>query len=150
MIKKFITSNPIHKKISPFLDWLMILRIEKMFVVWPMICIGMYLGDMHDGPVDINSIVYNFDTVLFFLGISLIMSSIFISQHIYRLSSTNSQNIFFDYRKVLSHKQSLLVSDLLAVFGGLIIFFFSFLAFIQLFLLYLLNKYIVKERKVEY
>ena len=148
MIKRFITSNPVHKKIVPFFDWLMILRIEKMLVVWPIICIGIYLGDMHDGPVNINSVAYNFNTVLFFLGISLIMSSIFISQHIYRLVYTDSKNIFFDYRKILNHKQVLLVSDLLAVFGGIIVSFFSFLAFIQLFLLYLLNKYIVKYDKI--
>ena len=148
MIKKFITSNPVHKKIVPFFDWLMVLRIEKMFIVWPMICIGMYLGDLHGGSVEVNSTNYNIETVLFFLGISFFMSSIFISQHIYRLPYINSKDIFFDYRKVFNHKRALLVSDLLAVFGTFIVGFFSFLSFVPLLLLYLLNRYIVKYDKI--
>ena len=55
MIKKFITSNPLHKKIVPFLDWIMLLRIEKMLAVWALICVGMYIGSILNNSTIIDT-----------------------------------------------------------------------------------------------
>ena len=64
MIKTFFTSNPIHKKIVPTLDWLMLLKIERMLSVWVMICVGMYLGSLLNNSLSVNNTDYNLNTFI--------------------------------------------------------------------------------------
>ena len=61
MIKKFLKSHSIHKKIVPSLDFFMLLRPTLFFSVWVMICIGMYIASiLHNNP-QMNIINYRHD-----------------------------------------------------------------------------------------
>ena len=51
MIKDFLKSHPIHKTIVPYLDLIMISKLSLFFAVWPMICIGMYIGSLVNNKV---------------------------------------------------------------------------------------------------
>ena len=85
MIKEFLKTNPIHKKIVPLLDVIMITRLSYFFGVWAMVCIGMYIGDLINNSIDINSTTLSIPTSILFLGISFICASIFIVNQIYDL-----------------------------------------------------------------
>ena len=92
MIKEFLKSNPIHKKIVPLLDVIMIARLSYFFGVWAMVCIGMYIGDLINNSIDINSTTLSIPTSILFLGISFICASIFINNQIYDLEVDEINN----------------------------------------------------------
>ena len=66
MIKEFLISNPIHKKIVPLLDVIMIARLSYFFGAWAMVCVGMYIGDLINNSVDINSTSLSIQTFILF------------------------------------------------------------------------------------
>ena len=93
MIKNFLKNNPIHKKIVPRLDYLMLLRPTLFFSVWVMICIGMYISSILSKNIEMNIVNYNIETLFIFFGISMVCGSTFI---INQLSDIESDRISHD------------------------------------------------------
>ena len=138
MIKEFLKSNPIHKKIVPLLDVIMIARLSYFFGVWAMVCIGMYIGDLINNSVDINSTTLSIPTSILFLGISFICASIFIANQIYDLEvdKINNKAKIIDNFITIDFSKKILF--FLLPIGFLLIIFIDFLVFLPMFLLYLI------------
>ena len=65
MIKNFLKSHPMHKKIAPLFDLLMISRPTLFFSVWVMICIGMYIGMfLTHQNLSVNITEFNYKTII--------------------------------------------------------------------------------------
>ena len=71
---------------------IMIARLSYFFGVWAMVCIGMYIGDLINNSVDINSITMSFSTSMLFLGISFICAAIFVNNQIHDLETDKNNN----------------------------------------------------------
>ncbi|MAA51233.1 MAG: hypothetical protein CMG76_01715 [Candidatus Marinimicrobia bacterium] len=138
MIKEFFKTNPIHKKIVPLLDVIMITRLSYFFGVWAMVCIGMYLGDLINNSVDINSTTLSIPTSILFLGISFICASIFIVNQIYDLEVDEINN----KAKIIDNFISIGFSKKILFFllstGFLLIIFIDILVVFPMLLLYLI------------
>ena len=80
MIKNFLKENSVHKKIVPKLDVLFIFSPILFFVVWVLICIGMYLNTFFPILFFQETTLYitqfNINALFLFLGMSLLLSSI--------------------------------------------------------------------------
>ena len=141
MIKEFLKSNPIHNKIVPSLDMIMISRLSYFFGVWAMVCIGMYICDLINNCVDINSITISFSTSMLFLGISFICAAIFINNQIYDLETdkNNNKKIIIDNYITIDFSKK--VSLFFIVCGLLLIFFIDYLVVSPMALLYLIFKH---------
>tara|TARA_Y100000994_G_scaffold245349_1_gene246808 strand:- start:150 stop:1145 length:996 start_codon:yes stop_codon:yes gene_type:complete len=138
MIKEFLKSNSIHKKIVPLLDVIMVARLSYLFGVWAMVCIGMYIGDLINNSVDINSTTLSIPTSILFLGISFICASIFIANQIHDLEvdKINNKAIIIDNFITIDFSKKILF--FLLPIGFLLIIFIDFLVFLPMFLLYLI------------
>ena len=138
MIKEFFKSNPIHKKIVPLLDVIMIARLSSFFGVWAMVCIGMYIGDLINNTVDVNSTTLSIPTSILFLGISFICASIFITNQIHDLEvdKINNKAKIIDNFITIDFSKKILF--FLLPIGFLLIIFIDFLVFLPMFLLYLI------------
>jgi len=138
MIKEFLKSNPIHKKIVPFLDVIMIARLSYFFGVWAMVCVGMYIGDLINNSVDINSTTLSIPTSILFFGISFVCASIFIANQIYDLEVdeiNNKAKIIDNFITIDFSKKVLLF---LLPIGFLLIIFVDLLVVLPMVLLYLI------------
>ncbi len=82
MIKKFFRDHPVHKKIVPWFDNLFILRPTLFFPVWIMITVGMAAAKMNIDRYEIWIVDISLETILLFLGITLISGSAFIINQI--------------------------------------------------------------------
>ena len=138
MIKEFLKSNPIHKKIVPSLDMIMIARLSYFFGVWAMVCIGMYIGDLINNSVDINSITMSFSTSMLFLGISFICAAIFVNNQIHDLETdkNNNKKIIIDNYITIDFSKK--VALFFIVCGLLLIIFIDYLVVFPMALLYLI------------
>lgn len=82
LLKKFIKTNNINKKITKLLDYFMLFRPTLFFSVWVMVCIGMYISSKINGNVQINILTYDTTTFALYIGISLVCGSCFILNQI--------------------------------------------------------------------
>ena len=79
MIKNFFKNHPIHQKFVSYLDFIYLLKLPYFFLVWVLICIGMYIGQttIELYPQWLSG--FDFKTLLLFLALSLMFCSIFIT-----------------------------------------------------------------------
>ena len=138
MIKEFLKTNPIHKKIVPLLDVIMITRLSYFFGVWAMVCIGMYIGDLINDSIDINSTTLSIPTSILFLGISFICASIFIVNQIYDLEVDKINNKAKIIDNFISIDFSKKILFFLLPTGFLLIIFIDILVVLPMVLLYLI------------
>ena len=138
MIKEFLKTNPIHKKIVPLLDVIMITRLSYFFGVWAMVCIGMYIGDLINNSIDINSTTLSIPTSILFLGISFICASIFIVNQIYDLEVDKINNKAKIIDNFISIDFSKKILFFLLPTGFLLIIFIDILVVLPMVLLYLI------------
>lgn len=138
MIKEFLKTNPIHKKIVPLLDVIMITRLSYFFGVWAMVCIGMYIGDLINDSIDINSTTLSIPTSILFLGISFICASIFIVNQIYDLEVDEINNKAKIIDNFISIDFSKKILFFLLPTGFLLIIFIDILVVLPMVLLYLI------------
>jgi len=138
MIKEFLKTNPIHKKIVPLLDVIMITRLSYFFGVWAMVCIGMYIGDLINNSIDINSTTLSIPTSILFLGISFICASIFIVNQIYDLEVDEINNKAKIIDNFISIDFSKKILFFLLPTGFLLIIFIDILVVLPMVLLYLI------------
>ena len=126
MIKNFFKENKIHKKIVPKVDFLFIFKPVNLFVVWAMVCVGMYLSTFHPSifmqETNMSIIKFNINTFLLFLGISLMFGCFNLNKdNTIPLTLNNKiKNIL-----LLISFAFLLLSNLNFLIIGLLIYFFS-------------------------
>ena len=87
MLKKFLKSHPIHNKIVPSLDILMLFRPTLFFSVWVMTYIGMYISSILNNTTKMNITEYNIYTIVLFAGISFVCAATFILNQISDIES---------------------------------------------------------------
>ena len=138
MIKKFLKSHSIHKKIAPSLDVLMLFRPTLFFSVWVMICIGMYIASILNSNTVMNIIDYNFYTTILFVGISFICGSTFILNQISDIKSDkiNKKNFLLD--GIISTPKALNISKTINLVGFLIVLFIDWVVIFPLLFIFLI------------
>ena len=82
MIKKFLQSHPIHKKIVPRFDIIFIIRPTLFFVVWVMVVSGMISAEIRINPSSIWMTNFSLEIFSIFIGLTLLLSSGFILNHL--------------------------------------------------------------------
>jgi len=127
MIKKFFQENKIHKKIVPTLDSLFIFKPVNYFVIWVMVCVGMYLSTFYPSTFmqETNMTITDFSvkSLFLFLGITLLFGCINLSNDkltLFKISN-RMKNILFLISFIL-----LLISDWKIFIIGLLIYCFSY------------------------
>ena len=135
MIKEFLKSNPIHKKIVPLLDVIMIARLSYFFGAWAMVCVGMYIIN---NSVDINSTTLSIPTSILFFGISFVCASIFIANQIYDLEVDEINNKAKIIDNFITIDFSKKVLFFLLPIGFLLIIFVDLLVVLPMVLLYII------------
>ncbi len=127
MIKNFLKNNPIHKKIVPRLDYLMLLRPTLFFSVWIMICIGMYISSILSKSIEMNIVSYSPQTLIIFFGISLVCGSTFIINQLSDINSDKINNKIFLLDGTISSENALKVSKIISSSGFVIILLIDYL-----------------------
>jgi len=138
MIKNFLKSHPIHKKIVPFFDVIMLPRLTLFFGVWVMICIGMYIGSLVNGATEMNITSFDLPTLILFIGISLVCSSIFIINQVDDLEVDKANNKASTINQYVTKERASLISNIIGVLGFLLIICIDFIVIFPLFLIYIL------------
>ena len=121
MIKNFFKDNPIHKKIVPGLDYLMLIRPTLFFSVWVMICIGMYISSILSKNIEMNIVAYNFQTLIAFFGISLICGATFIINQLSDIDTDKINNKIFLLDGIISPRNALKTSKIISSLGFVIL-----------------------------
>ena len=65
----YIKENPIHKKVASNFDLFFLFRPTMFFAVWLMVAIGMYLSSLQIQEYPQWIFMFNFWTMIFFIGI---------------------------------------------------------------------------------
>ena len=140
MIKKFFKDHSIHKKAVPFLDEFFFLNPMNYYFSWLMICVGIYLNLFLSNLSPQFLISFDNSYFLLFIGLSSLLSSIYIQEEI---SKNNKKGKTFNFiEEKYSMSKIILFVRVLSVLGILILFFVSwFNAFIGLTLLLLYTVY---------
>ena len=120
MIKNFFKNHPIHQKIVSYLDFIYLLQLPNFFLVWVLICIGMYISQttLELYPQWLSE--FDFKTLLLFIELSLMFLSIFITMTTSNKKDKNYNNIEID---------NILIERISKVFIYLSFFLFLFLNF---------------------
>ena len=143
MIKKFFKDHPIHKKIVPHLDLFYFLQPMKLFSIWIMVCIGMYLALFVQGysPQFISN--FNYKVLFLFSGISMISCSFYIQEQI----DDSNDNIVLSYINKKHSNQ--FINSFYKIFlctGVVVLIFVNWVNCTIGLLLILLNQYLLKKR----
>ena len=121
MIKKFLQSHPIHKKIAPRFDIIFIIRPTLFFVVWVMVVSGMISAEIRINPSSIWMTNFSLEIFSIFIGLTLLLSSAFILNHLSDDSSYPiNQKIIID-KYVSMDKRKVLSRSLLIIGGAILI-----------------------------
>ena len=129
MIKRFLKSHPVHKKIVIYLDLFFLLRPTLFFAVWVMVVTGMISAQMFlNGNLDIlwlNDI--SIQTFFIFIGLSLLVSSTFIINQIYDLKSDKINKKLFLLDDSISLETGKYFAKALLIAGSIIAIFANWL-----------------------
>ena len=140
MIKNFLKSHSIHKKIAPFFDGVMLSRPTLFFGVWVMVCIGMYIGSIINdgvGNTQMNITTFDYNTSILFLGISLVCASTFILNQISDLKTDQINKKIFIINNVVSKEKALMISKVIGVLGLISVAIIDWAVVFPLLLLYM-------------
>jgi len=150
MIKNFIKNHTIHPKIAKYLDIFFLLNPLYFSIIWMLICWGMaasYYSNLNS-HLFYFSLSFVSDDFLFFLGLTLIISSINIKTQISELSfldwKKNKDKFNLDLNHLyvcpnfISIKNSSKIALFLLIIGFSIIFFISLKIF-SIYLIYLIT-----------
>ena len=144
MIKNFLKNHAVHKKVVPKLDFFILLIPLNFFLMWMIICVGLYIGMFIQGlsPQFIADI--DFGILFLFLGITSIMSSYYIDLQL--LDVKDNSSIYFVKQKY-SSKFINNFKVYLNVFGLLFLLSSFWLICILGLILIVINKVILNNRK---
>ena len=92
MVKNFLKNHHIHKKIVPYLDEIFIYNPTLFFMIWVMICMGMYIGHQNIGsyPQWITSEV-GIKVILLFISLTFLIGATFIKEQLICIDSNSNQ-----------------------------------------------------------
>lgn len=125
MIKKFFRDHSIHKKIVPFLDELFFLNPMNYYFSWLMISTGIYLNLFLSDFSPQFLFTFNSGYLFLFVGLSFLLSSIYINKEI---NNNNSKNKIFNFvKEKYSISKITIFLRLLIVLGIIILFFASWI-----------------------
>ena len=82
MIKKFLQTHSIHKKIVPRFDIIFIIRPTLFFAVWVMVISGMISAEVRINPSSIWITNFSLEIFSIFIGLTFLLSSAFILNHL--------------------------------------------------------------------
>ena len=119
-LMKNFKDNPIHRKIVLYFDYIFIFRPTLFFIIWFIICLGMYSAYLGNGYIPQWLAEFNIKTCLLFIAISLIMASIFVEE---------GENKVLD-KDYLDKNLISLLSRISLYLGLLILFFINIYNFI--------------------
>ena len=140
MIKNFFKNHSIHKKIVPFLDELFFLSPMNYFFSWSIICVGIYLNLFLFNLSPQFLFSFNINYFFLFLGLSSILSSVYIRKDLDRNDKKNKVLNFI--KEKYSMSKIMFFIKVLGVLGVLTLFFVSwFNAFLGLILFFLYKVY---------
>ena len=140
MIKNFFKNHSIHKKIVPFLDELFFLSPMNYFFSWSIICVGIYLNLFLFNLSPQFLFSFNINYFFLFLGLSSILSSIYIRKDLDRNDKKNKVLNFI--KEKYSMSKIMFFIKVLGILGVLMLFFVSwFNAFLGLILFFLYKGY---------
>jgi len=140
MIKNFFKNHSIHKKIVPFLDELFFLSPMNYFFSWSIICVGIYLNLFLFNLSPQFLFSFNINYFFLFLGLSSILSSIYIQKDLDRNDKKNKVLNFI--KEKYSMSKIMFFIKVLGILGVLTLFFVSwFNAFLGLILFFLYKGY---------
>ena len=155
LVKNFFKYHPIHKKIVKYFDILFIFRPIMFFAIWLMIVIGMYIGSIEIKSYPQWIVTFDFKTLIFFLGISMISGGSLIKNQIDDLDIDNfNKKIFIlnnSYIKDVSikcYKISIIFGFLLLVLTNIYNLIIGILIFLFWDLVYNHEKFGWKRRPV--
>ena len=137
MIKKFLKSHSIHRRIVPSLDVFMLFRPTLFFSVWVMICIGMYIASILNNNSKMNILDYDIYTIILFLGVSLVCGSTFILNQISDIKSDKINKKVFLLNEIISPEKALSISKVTNIIGFLIVLFIDYLVVLPLLFIFI-------------
>ena len=138
MIKNFLKSHSIHKKIVPSLDFFMLLRPTLFFSVWVMICIGMYIASILNNNPQMNVINYSMHTTALFLGVSFVCGSTFILNQIADIESDKINKKIFLLNEIIAPEKALSISKIVNALGFFIVLFIDWLIVFPLLFIFII------------
>ena len=145
MIKKFFKNHPIHKKIVPYLDLFYFLKPINFFIIWVIICIGMYLGLLNLGYSPQFNSNFSYKVLFLFIGLSSISSSFYIREQMNN-KPINEQSILSYINERYSKRFVSNLEKLLIYLGIIILIFVNWFNFTIGLLLVLINKLISNNK----
>lgn len=97
MFKKFIRDHKIHKNVVSFsfFDYIFLYKPIYLFGPIAIVLSGMYLANFSNSQLDLGVTVSDLNTSLFILGVSIIVSCIFIKNEI--ISIVQDSNVRFNF-----------------------------------------------------
>ena len=129
MIKNFLKNHKSHSKIVPYFDVFFLLRPVSYFAIWVVFCIGMYLNNffpnafLRETELFITEI--SFQTIMIFIGITLLMSAISIINQITDKKTDEINNKLFLLNKGFSIKLAKDIQKFLFTISFLILLIFD-------------------------
>ena len=142
MIKNFFKNNPIHKKIVIYLDLFYLLSPLNYFLIWSILCVGMYLGlfILDQSPQFLTHFQYG---ILFlFSGMTLIMSSYYID---IQLTQSISKSSIDFIKEKYSDEFVVQLKKYLLILGLVFLFFSNWICFVLGVILFIINNFIWKK-----
>lgn len=155
MIVNFFRSHPIHKRITPRLDHVFLLRPTLFFPVWVMASVGMAAARLDVFGYSFWTTHFDWTTVAFFLGITLISGATFIINQIKDKDGDELNDKLFLVGKYISIPNaqqvmygSLILGLLLTLFVGKSAFILGVLLFGTWGILYNVEPFHFKKRPI--
>ena len=143
MIKNFFKNNPIHKKIVIYLDLFYLLLPLNYFLVWSILCVGMYLGlfILDQSPQFLTN--FDYGVLFLFSGMTFIMSSYYIDIQLSQSISKSSINFVKDK---YSDEFVVQLKKYLLILGLVLLFFSNWICFVLGIILFVINNFIWKKQ----
>ena len=139
MIKSFLKSHAIHKKIVPSLDLLMLFRPTLFFGVWVMACIGMYIGLLINDATEMNITLYNIQTVILFFGITLICGSTFILNQIADVETDKINDKIYLLNQIIPAAKAMIISRGSCIIGFILTAIIDWIILFPLLLIFIVT-----------
>jgi len=138
MIKKFLQHHPVHKKIVPILDPIFLLRPTIFFAVWVMVVVGMISAKLNMQISCLWNIEFSGNIFFVFLGLTLLISSAFISNQLADAKNSQNKKYLLLIGKYISVNKGQSISKILLISGGLISIITNWVTAIPAIFIYLL------------
>ena len=149
-IKFFFINNKIHKKIVNTLDLFFLFRPIMFFVVWLMLCIGMYLNffssSLFKREIDLYNVGFDLSTIFLFLGMSCLFSGISILNQIADKESDKINKKLFLMNNKFSDENALKIKNLILLLSSIFLLICNWKVLILGFIIYFFAGYLYNKK----